>query len=46
VVPDAAGGSEHEDLLAGNFHAQLLDQALETEVVGVVAAQTAVGQDA
>ena len=34
----AAGGSEHEDLLAGNLHTQLLDQALETEVVGVVAA--------
>ena len=40
----AAGGSEHEDLLAGNLHTQLLDQALETEVVGVVAAQTAIGQ--
>lgn len=40
----AAGGSENEDLLAGNLHTQLLDQALETEVVGVVAAQTAIGQ--
>ena len=39
-----AGGAEHEDLLVGNFDAQLLDQALKTEVVGVVAAQAAVGQ--
>ena len=34
----ATGGTEHEDLLAGNLYAQLLDKALKTEVVGVVAA--------
>ena len=39
-----AGGAEHEGLLAGNLYAQLLDQALKTKVVGVVAAQTAIGQ--
>ena len=38
-----AGGTEHEDLLAGNLYAQLLDQALKAKVVGVVAAQAAVG---
>ena len=36
------GGAKHEDLLAGNLNAQLLDQALKTKVVGVVAAQTTV----
>ena len=36
------GGAKHEDLLAGNLYAQLLDQALKTKVVGVVAAQTTV----
>ncbi len=40
----ATGGTEHEGLLAGNLDAQLLDQALEAKVVGVVAAQAAVGQ--
>ena len=38
-----AGGTEDEDLLAGNLYAQLLDQALKPKVVGVVAAQAAVG---
>ena len=38
-----AGGAEHEGLLTGNLYAQLLDQALKTEVVGVIAAQAAVG---
>ena len=40
----AARGAEHEGFLAGNLDTQLLDQALETEVVGIVAAQTTVGQ--
>lgn len=40
----ATGGTEHEGLLAGNLDAQLLDQTLEAKVVGVVAAQAAVGQ--
>ena len=40
----AAGGAKYEDLLAGNLYAQLLDQALKTKVVGVVAAQATVGQ--
>ena len=40
----ATGGTEHEGLLAGNLYAQLLDQTLKTKVVGVVAAQAAVGQ--
>ena len=31
------GGAEHEGLLTGNLNAQLFDQALKTEVVGVVA---------
>ena len=39
----AAGGSEHEGLLAGNLYAQLLDQALKTEVVSIIAAQAPVG---
>ena len=37
-----ASGSEHEGLLAGDLKPQLLDQALKTKVVGVVAAQTTV----
>ncbi len=37
------GGAEHEDLFSGNLNAQLLDQALKAKVVGVVAAQAAVG---
>ena len=40
----ATGGTEHEGLLAGNLYAQFLDKALKTKVVGVVAAQAAVGQ--
>ena len=40
----ATSGSEHESLLAGDLNPQLLDQALKTKVVGVVAAQEAVGQ--
>ena len=40
----ATGGAEHKDLLVGNFNAQLLDQTLKTKVVGVVAAQAAIGQ--
>ena len=40
----ATGGAEHKDLLVGNFNAQLFDQTLKTKVVGVVAAQEAIGQ--
>ena len=40
----AAGSTEHEDLLAGNLYAQLLDQALKTKVVGIVATQATVRQ--
>ena len=39
-----AGGAEYEGLLTGNLYAQLLDQTLKTKVVGVVAAQAAIGQ--
>ena len=40
----ATGGTEHEGFFAGNLNAQLLDKALKTEIVSVVAAQAAVGQ--